>query len=239
LDNFAENPTDEGTIWFSESNAEEKVRSKLSELSQEGELHKAPRDEIEATSFLDLGTGNGHMLLALRESGWKGRMLGIDYSVPSVKLAENIEQKWRAGEIELDVDVDSDDEGEEEADTSSGRLPVEFKQADILSNEPHPWLGDGFDVVLDKGTFDAISLSGQQDADGHRLNELYQAKVEKMVKPGGLLVVVSCNWTEDELRSWLAKGQLEECDRVEYPSFQFGGQKGSQICTLLFRRKTI
>ncbi len=62
---------------------------------------------------------------------------------------------------------------------------------------------DGFDVVLDKGTFDAISLSSTRDAAGRRLCESYASRVVPFMKSGiGILVVTSCNWTEEELVCW-------------------------------------
>ena len=40
LNNFSSNPDDEGTIWFSDAGAEERMLSFLENLSDEGELHK-------------------------------------------------------------------------------------------------------------------------------------------------------------------------------------------------------
>ncbi|KAJ9637174.1 Protein-lysine N-methyltransferase efm4 [Coniosporium tulheliwenetii] len=147
LTNHATNPTDEGTVWFSDADAEDKVLSYLESLDDEGVLDK--RD----TSFLDLGTGNGHMLFALRDAGWEGRMVGVDYSGASVRLARQVQEK-RVRDLR-------DDEGEE-----SGGDAVLFEEWDILNFEAGEWLGDGFDVVLDKGTFDAISLSGEMGVEG-------------------------------------------------------------------------
>ncbi|CAI4218012.1 unnamed protein product [Parascedosporium putredinis] len=81
----------------------------------------------------------------------------------------------------------------------------------------------GWDVVLDKGTFDAICLSDQLDDRGRRICEGYKEKVPTLVRPGGLFVVTSCNWTEEELRAW---------------AFTFGGAKGQTISTLCFRRRS-
>jgi len=50
----------------------------------------------ENCSVLDLGTGNGHFLMRLREGegdgeeGWGGRLLGVDYSEKSVEFARRI-----------------------------------------------------------------------------------------------------------------------------------------------------
>lgn len=136
-------------------------------------------------------------------------MLGVDYSLASVKLARRI-----AGQKNLDI---------------------EFEVWDIMGDE-NPWLGEVFDVVLDKGTFDAVSLNAEEDVDGRRICEGYRDKVEKMVKPGGRFLITSCNWTEKELGEWFRGGDLVVEGRVEYPTFSFGGMKGQSVYSVCFRR---
>lgn len=131
----------------------------------------------------------------------------------------------------------------------SAAQPLDFQEWDVLNGDYAPVLGpatpspSGWDVVLDKGTFDAISLSDEKDGQGRRLCEGYRDRVLPLVKPGtGLFVLTSCNWTEEELRSWFARKEGEEGDgfevasRVEYRTFSFGGVKGQTISTLCFRR---
>ncbi|KAF2648649.1 S-adenosyl-L-methionine-dependent methyltransferase [Lophiostoma macrostomum CBS 122681] len=222
LSNFSTNAEDEGTIWFSDAGAEERMLEFLENLSDEGVLNKADEEipqegsNTTATRFLDLGTGNGHLLFALREDEWRGAMCGVDYSEQSVKLAEQIREN----------------KGEEYAD-------IEFAQWDILSQDPGQWLGDGFDVVLDKGTFDAICLSQETDEQGRRICEAYREKVEPLVKKGGRVLITSCNWTEEELRGWFEGdgSGLKFEDKVKYPSFTFGGKTGSSVVTLCFRKR--
>lgn len=136
-------------------------------------------------------------------------MLGVDYSLASVKLARRI-----AGQKNLDI---------------------EFEVWDIMGDE-NPWLGEVFDVVLDKGTFDAVSLNAEEYVDGRRICEGYRNKVEKMVKPGGRFLITSCNWTEKELGEWFGGGDLVVEGRVEYPTFSFGGMKGQSVYSVCFRR---
>lgn len=223
--NFTSNPDDEGTIWFSDAGAEERMLSFLENLADEDVLHKEAEGDINEgeegdsfvapTRFLDLGTGNGHLLFALREDGWEGEMVGVDYSVPSVALAMEI----RAAK------------GAEYED-------IVFREFDILGSSQAPdWLGNGFDVVLDKGTFDAISLSEEKDAQGRRIAEGYREKVEGLVKTGGRFLITSCNWTEEEVRGWFGVGGLEYEGKANYPSFTFGGKTGSSVCTLCFKRR--
>ena len=140
-------------------------------------------------------------------------MVGVDYSTQSVTLANSIR----------------DTKDESYAD-------ITFDDWDILSQSPAAWLASGFDVVLDKGTFDAICLSQETDAQGRRICEGYRAKVEPLVKKGGRFLITSCNWTEEELRGWFDGGELKYEGKVKYPSFTFGGKTGSSVVTLCFKR---
>jgi SAM-dependent methyltransferase len=207
--NFLENPSDEGIIWFEESNAESRILRYLSTL---------PLTPSTA-SFLDVGTGNGHLLFELLEDDaeYTGPMVGVDYSPASIELSKKIaETRGYEDKTRFEVvDVIKDD----------------LKTADWVPEE-------GFDVVLDKGTFDAISLSDETLPDGRRVVEKYPENVVQVVKKGGWLVLTSCNWTEEELRRRVegAGVGLAYYGRVQYPSFTFGGKKGSAVCTVAFRR---
>ncbi|GIZ39389.1 hypothetical protein CKM354_000277500 [Cercospora kikuchii] len=226
LKNHTEDPEDEGINWFEESNAEDVVLKLLStyDLTSGGSLDR------EETRFLDLGTGNGHMLFALREDEndcgerWIGEMWGVDYSPTSIRLAEQINEQ-KKGELESE-------------DDEQGYGKVEFKQWDLLTEDPEEeWLRDGFDVVLDKGTFDAISLMPRTDGHPHPC-EVYRERVEKLIKPGDYLFVTSCNWTKEELISWLVTDDsgLRYHDEAKYPTFQFGGRTGQSVVTVVFKR---
>jgi SAM-dependent methyltransferase len=187
---------------------------------------------------LDLGTGNGHLLFALRDAGWCGEMLGVDYSAASLKLARQVGE-IRALSSSRTVD-DDDDEEEGDEQTKVEHIPVHFEEYDIftpkaLQHAPSA----GFDIVLDKGTFDAISLSAETDTSGRRLCESYCSQIKPLIREGGLFIITSCNWTEEELRAWFESGngdgELIFHDRIKYPRFTFGGQTGQSVVTLCFR----
>jgi len=188
---------------------------------------------------LDLGTGNGHFLFRLREGeepdsddeedaegdeggGWNGRMLGVDYSQKSVDFARKIAEDKGFGK----------DDGEKQ---------VEFSHWDLITDSSAPILSppneDGWDVVLDKGTFDAISLSEETDVQGRRICEGYKERVVPLIRVGGVLLITSCNWTEEELDTWFVGGELERVKNIEYKSFSFGGKKGQTISSVCFRRR--
>ncbi|KAF7585103.1 hypothetical protein BBP40_012709, partial [Aspergillus hancockii] len=140
---------------------------------------------------------------------------------------------------------------------------IRFEEWDILRSADglsrrgaldwFPYEEGGFDIVLDKGTFDAVSLSNEEvvvegaDTVGgkavqRRVCESYPGIARRLVRKGGFLVVTSCNWTEEELVMWFTreKGEgedrLEVWGRVEYPRFRFGGKEGQGVCTVCFQR---
>ncbi|KAF3770093.1 S-adenosyl-L-methionine-dependent methyltransferase [Cryphonectria parasitica EP155] len=265
LTNHTSNPSDRGTVWFDDSDAEAKLLEYLedqttttttSSSSSSSSQQQHPLLDRNTTSFLDLGCGNGSLLLALRDDGWAGRALGVDYSDKSVALARQVAQAHRRDEEEEEKvreELDDDEEGECRGDgssSSSSRVrneEVEFAAWDVLQGSYDAVLSgaqaQGWDVVLDKGTFDAISLSEEQGADGRRSCEGYKGRVVRLVRPGGLFLVTSCNWTEEELERWFGEGSSEveggrfvRVGKVEYPSFSFGGVKGQTISTLCFQR---
>ena len=151
------------------------------------------------------------MLFALLEEGFRGKILGVDYSAQSIELARRIAMERQFQD------------------------EVAFKIWDVLNDRDKD--GDGQDigqwnVVLDKGTFDAVSLSGIPN-----IEEQYVQNVKRLVAQGGILLVTSCNWTEAELKKWfLNNDDLEYHGRVAYPSFKFGGATGQSISSICFRR---
>ena len=188
----------------------------LEDLEEDGLLEKAEA----GTRVLDLGTGNGHLLFELTEADWKGELVGVDYSDTSVQLARQIATQRH--------------------DSNAMQVP-RFESWDILNEEPSDWLADGFGVLLDKGTFDAISLSAETDAQGRRICETYKERVLPLLRPDGFFIITSCNWTKDELLQWFtsAESSLELFKEAKYPTFTFGGQQGQSVCTLAFRKKPI
>ena len=254
---------------------------------------KKEEDGSDQPSILDLGTGNGSMLALLRKrGGYKGVMVGIDYSIRSVQLAREL-QRLRIHSAYLsdseEEGDDEDDEGGEEGNGDGGDTNIRFEEWDILHGDVYqtstttseeegsdgkggkkgkvdwfPYDKGGFDIVLDKGTFDAVSLSdevipasdGAAAGEGHasgktvqrRVCERYPGIVRGLVRKGGFVVVTSCNWTEEELVAWFTRadstssgGDGEEdkfvvWGRVEYPRFRFGGREGQGVCTVCFQR---
>ncbi|KAA8647270.1 hypothetical protein EYZ11_011936 [Aspergillus tanneri] len=235
--------------------------------------------------ILDLGTGNGSMLALLRKRGkFTGDMVGVDYSPRSVELARELQRLRIHSAYLSDSDSEADSDGEDGSEGDKTDTNIRFEEWDILqstdalSGGDHeinrgergerrldwfPYDKGGFDIVLDKGTFDAVSLSeevveednGIGDGNGNSLTnrkkvqrrvcECYPHIARRLVRKGGFLVVTSCNWTEEELIQWFTRkdessgsseDRLQVWGKVEYPRFRFGGKEGQGVCTVCFQR---
>ncbi|EEH45321.1 uncharacterized protein PADG_01471 [Paracoccidioides brasiliensis Pb18] len=239
---------DPGTSWFTEHNAPEKVMKFLTSEC----FPLAPCNTQSQPIILDLGTGNGSMLALLRDEGGfeASRMVGVDYSPKSIELARRLH------------------DGSTTTAQSSDLSRIRFEVWDVFDNRPvqtldwFPAAEGGFDIVLDKGTFDAISLSAEEIADIHtagnvaaqngdnsikgsrvlqrRICERYPGIVRELVRKDGFLVITSCNWTEEELIRWFTREEGEDrlvvWDRVAYQKFRFGGKEGQGVCTVCFKK---
>ncbi|GAV86243.1 Methyltransf_18 domain-containing protein [Cephalotus follicularis] len=180
-------------------------------------------------SVLDIGTGNGLLLQEFAKQGFSD-LTGTDYSEGAIDLARSL-----AGR--------------------DGFSNIKFLVDDILDTK----LGRQFQLVMDKGTLDAIGLH----PDGPIKRIMYWESVSKLVAPGGLLVITSCNSTKDELvqevesfnqrridayqgldtlkedqEAWRDPQPFRYLSHVRsYPTFMFGGIVGSRVATVAFLRQ--
>jgi len=166
-----------------------------------------------APAILEVGSGNGTLLFALLDAEYQPeRMSGIDYSPGSIKLAESIAVTRRGDKIS-------------------------FHLCDFLKEDPPtlPYENNaGWDLILDKGTFDAIALM-EKDSSGLAPADGYPPKIARLLKPGGYFLITSCNFTEEELK---AKFQLsvEYHSRIQHATFTFGGRSGSICSSVAFQK---
>ncbi|CAK9153350.1 unnamed protein product [Ilex paraguariensis] len=155
-------------------------------------------------------------------------LTGTDYSEGAIDLARSLADRQGFSNIKLLVD-------------------------DILETK----LDRKFELVIDKGTLDAIGLH----PDGPIKRIMYWDSILRLVAPGGLLVITSCNSTKDELVQEVdnfnqrrvgasqepeTPGDQAACrdpppfrylDHVRsYPTFMFGGSVGSRVATVAFLR---
>lgn len=69
----------------------------------------------------------------------------------------------------------------------------------IVSNSDGSDNVQKFDFILDKGTFDAISLSSQRTSTNQLLRDIYSTKILSLLNQNGYFLITSCNFTKDEL----------------------------------------
>lgn len=238
--------------WFDDVGAPGKILEFLTSDSfplsaSFGGTSDSPNAAAPHPSVLDLGTGNGSSLLTLRLQGfYQGYMVGIDYSPQSIELARKLSQQYgiAADRIEMSVQHPGERQSYDK---------IRFEVFDLLKDNPRTqdwWPSSlngkgGFDLVLDKGTFDAISLSSDiVDLEGKalRVHEVYPRIVLSLLSEGGFLLITSCNWTEAEVINWFTTGsgvagKMDVFDRISYPVFEFGGHKGQGVASVCFRRR--
>uniref|UniRef100_A0A0B6YRR5 Protein-lysine N-methyltransferase ORF32355 n=1 Tax=Arion vulgaris TaxID=1028688 RepID=A0A0B6YRR5_9EUPU len=160
--------------------------------------------------LLDIGCGNGMLLVELRREGFTD-LTGVDYSEGAVTLSKSIAQK-------------------------EGITDIKIKTCDILSSESIADLcrSGSFDVCVDKGTYDAISLR-----DTHLSSDRvrYRQNVRSLLTEGGLLMVTSCNWTRDQLLQHFHE-DFELFNEIPAPKYTFGGKTGQTVTNLVLKTRT-
>ncbi|KAF9188678.1 hypothetical protein BGZ50_001189 [Haplosporangium sp. Z 11] len=241
---------DIGEIWFGEDSA-----VKMVDWVEEN------YDSVKETcSVLDLGCGNGHLLLDLAELGFED-LTGIDYSPAAIQLARAVAEDKDLGDVIKYEAVDflAEKETMEWCTRQAG--------ADGSQGEPKKFM-----VMLDKGTYDAISLHqknkrdaaaaaatvdasvgdnasdeeaskarddialAENDDDMEELADRYPKRVAAMMHDDGRLLITSCNWTQPELIQRFAH-VFEYDSHLKYPTFTFGGVKGQTISSVVFKKK--
>ena len=139
-------------------------------------LTHIPPTTISNPSVLEIGSGNGNLLFALASSGYPpSRLAGIDYSPDAVQLANSIAES-KGEEFKEIMFAEADFLDERERRTGMPRV------AGMRA-------GEGWDVVMDKGTYDAIALSEKADEEGIRVYRRYPLRVAEIVKPGGYFLI--------------------------------------------------
>ncbi|WVZ05150.1 hypothetical protein V8G54_018496 [Vigna mungo] len=108
---------------------------------------------LSSWSVLDIGTGNGLLLQELAKQGFSD-LTGTDYSERAVNLAQSLADR-------------------------DGFSNIKFLVDDVLETK----LEQEFQLVMDKGTLDAIGLH----PDGPVKRMMYWDSVSKLVAPGGIL----------------------------------------------------
>ncbi|XP_001603234.1 EEF1A lysine methyltransferase 2 [Nasonia vitripennis] len=158
IDNF-EDHGDVGEVWFGTDSSAKVVRFVTTKLNLSKETDK----------IIDLGCGNGMMLVDLAKAGFK-RLTGVDYSQKAIDLAKKVLKEEGFPEVDLRVHDIVDPAGTAE---------------DFV-----------FRLAHDKGTYDAVSLHPDNPKENR---EKYIKNLHKILEDKGVLALTSCNWTKAEL----------------------------------------
>ncbi|KAH9518968.1 EEF1A lysine methyltransferase 2 [Bulinus truncatus] len=162
-----------------------------------------------ADHLIDLGCGNGMLLLALRQKGFTN-LTGIDYSESAIHLSKSILEK-------------------------EGFTDITFQVCDLLNSTEVKNLckDQHFNVCIDKGTYDAISLKDVSNQDN---NKVYCHNIRTLLNEDGILVITSCNWTREQLEKQF-QNDFILLHEIPAPKFTFGGRTGQTVTTLVMKRK--
>ena len=153
-------------------------------------------------SVLDVGCGNGMFLITLHKEGYTN-LSGIDYCEAAIVLAKEVANQFNS--------------------------TIEYKVFNILEDD---FQGKTYDIILDKGTYDAISLSANAKYD----KVTYGRRVSDLLQTRGLFILTSCNWTQEELLMQF-NDNFTVLDVIPTPQFQFGGKLGSVVTSVVLERK--
>lgn len=157
----------------------------------------------------DSGSGNGMMLVELYREGFKN-LTGTDYSANAITLAKQI--------------------------AAHQNMDITYEMLDLLNSDEivQKFGAKTFDIVHDKGTYDAISLHPERPAEKRAQ---YVENLFKLTSNNGLLILSSCNWTEAELGTSLS-GKFQLHKRIPTPTFRFGGSVGSVVTQIVCKKIT-
>lgn len=122
----------------------------------------------ESPSILEVGTGNGVLLTSLIDNGYDPKLIqGIDYSLDAIRLAKKVAlvRGGLCSQITYSV--------------------CDFLSEDIPKlDQKHP----SFDLILDKGTFDAIALA-QKNSDDSIPSHIYPTRLVSALSNGGYFLI--------------------------------------------------
>ena len=185
------------------------------------------------SKVFDIGCGNAAALVYLAKEYGFSDLTGADYSEPGVELAKKVVAKH------------------EETKDNSTILLFDMTDLDSLYTRQTSGKELKYDVLYDKGTFDAICLNADKS-----MRARYIATVVALMKETSYFIITSCNWTQAELLQMFeplsthesraaehaplaglhpTTARLQQFKSLKHPEFSFGGKSGSTVATLAFK----
>jgi EEF1A lysine methyltransferase 2 len=136
--------------------------------------------------ILEIGSGNGTLLFALHEAGYTASHLsGIDYSPDAVKLARMVAAARSQNSEQVTsfhvCDFISELPPPPPLPPSPPASPAPSEQHD--ADVQGLW-----DLLLDKGTYDAIAL-GEKDKSGRCSVAVYPVRASKLLRENGYFLI--------------------------------------------------
>lgn len=220
LNNYLEDG-DEGEIWFGKSLNKRIVDWIFNRLLETADSQKE-------VAIIDIGCGNAYTICTLLsklgqniqlQKRLKLMIMGLDYSANSIELAKKIAK----------------DRGLSDS--------ITLKQCDFLDkNQLGSCCGTNkFDLIIDKGTFDAICLLASNSTSNlQNAKSKYKESLDSVAKDGTIFILASCNHTEEELLQVFASEldsvyEYKMMDKIQTPTIKFGGIQGSQVTCLILK----
>ncbi|XP_055925577.1 EEF1A lysine methyltransferase 2-like [Argiope bruennichi] len=164
------------------------------------------KNKVEKSApILDIGCGNGMTLITLARSGFED-LTGVDYSEKAIQLAQKIAE--------------------------SENVKANLEALDFLSpSDPSTLNSKNFQVIIDKGTYDAICLDIEHVEEKRRQ---YIQQILNLLSSNGYFILFSCNWTKDELQQHFKDFCLH--DEIDIPTISFGGKTGRTVTALIMKK---
>lgn len=203
---------DEGEVWFGSACERRVLRWMSLNLDM-------------CLPVLDLGCGNGHMIAALRKAAYAS-VDGMDYSIEALHHAQSV----LCGR-DLVYAVVCPETGVCEALPGARLWQGDLLDASAIKSASCA-LGK-YSIIHDKGTFDAICLSG---ISAEEAAVQYCTGVHALASNAGMLVITSCNWTCDELVRLFSPAGFALLEVIPHTStFTFSGASGQTVSSAVFR----
>uniref|UniRef100_A0A1I8IGE0 Protein-lysine N-methyltransferase n=1 Tax=Macrostomum lignano TaxID=282301 RepID=A0A1I8IGE0_9PLAT len=212
---------DRGEVWFGAA-AEQRLVSYV-ERRLNAIRDACPTQQL---AVVDIGCGNGHLALRLAANSHLltglSRLLCLDYSEPAIELTNRLASKAGVSDLVIARLLDVTEPG-------AAASALEFLRAPD-SNIHYPNL-----LLLDKGTYDAISLCPDNSQGKRFAYRQFAVKLlDSVANSNNQLVVASCNWTETELIAQFSD-QFKHVETLPGRAFKFGGAVGADVTTVKSR----